>query len=249
MRLKDKVAIITGAAGNIGLATAKLFAREGARLVLVDAQRAALDAACRGFDPAATLPIAADVTSAEDTIRIADATIGRFGGIDILYANAGIEGLVQPTSDYPDEVYDKVMEVNVKGVFLGVKHIASRMREGGSLVITSSIMGLMGAPRNIAYTASKHAVVGLMRSAAADLAARRIRVNTVHPGMVDSEMLRRLIERHPDPKQRHADLIARIKLGRFVTPEEIAQTVLFLASDESRMTTGQTFLVDGGYLE
>ncbi|MCJ0765113.1 SDR family NAD(P)-dependent oxidoreductase [Variovorax terrae] len=249
MRLKDKVAIITGAAGNIGLATARLFAREGARLVLIDAQRAALDAACKEFDSVTMLPITADVTSAEDTIRVADATIARFGGIDILFANAGIEGLVQPTGDYPEEVYDKVMDVNVKGVFLGVKHIAPRMREGGSLVMTSSIMGLMGAPRNIAYTASKHAVVGLMRSAAADLAARRIRVNTVHPGMVESDMLRRLIERHPDPKQRHADLIARIKLGRFVAPEEIAHTVLFLSSDESCMTTGQTFLVDGGYLE
>lgn len=249
MRLKDKVAIITGAAGNIGVATARLFAQQGARLVLVDAKRETLESACTEFDPATTLLVAADVTCPEDTERTVYDAIARFGGVDIFFANAGVEGVVQPTNEYPEDVYDKVMDVNVRGVFLGIKFIAPHLRDGGSVIITSSIMGLAGAPRNIAYTASKHAVVGLMRSAAGDLAARRIRVNTVHPGMVDSDMLRRLIDRHPDPEQRHADLIARIKLGRFVTPTEIGQTVLFLASDESCMTTGQTFLIDGGYLE
>jgi len=248
MRLKNKVAVITGAAGNIGSATARLFAQEGARLVLVDARREPLERLAESMDHDALL-LAADVTSAADIQRVVDEAETHFGDIDILFANAGIEGVVLPPADQPEDVYEKVMAVNVKGVFLGLKIIVPRMREGGSVVITSSIMGLMGAPRNMPYTASKHAVVGLMRSAAAAEAARGIRVNTVHPGMVDSEMLRRLIERHPDPGAQEKSLLARIKLGRFVQPQEIGQAVLFLASDESRMITSQTLLVDGGYLD
>lgn len=248
MRLKNKVAVITGAAGNIGASTARLFSEQGASLVLVDARPEPLEALAATLDSEA-LVVPADVTSAADNQRIADDAVRHFGGMDILFANAGIEGAVAPPADQAEDVYERVMDVNVRGVFLGLKIIVPRMRAGASVVITSSIMGLMGAPRNMPYTASKHAVVGLMRSAAAAEASRGIRVNTVHPGMVESEMLRRLIARHPDPAAQEKALLARIKLGRFVHPEEIAQAVMFLASDESRMITSQTLLVDGGYLD
>jgi NAD(P)-dependent dehydrogenase (short-subunit alcohol dehydrogenase family) len=142
------------------------------------------------------------------------------------------------------------MEVNVKGVFFGVKHGLPKMREWGSMIITSSIMGLKGGVRSIGYSASKHAVIGIMRAAAKDVGPRHIRVNTIHPGFVKSEMLGRIQKRNAElglPAE-DAFYMAQVPFGIYVTPHEIAQTVLFLASDDSRQVTGQTIAIDGGYM-
>jgi NAD(P)-dependent dehydrogenase (short-subunit alcohol dehydrogenase family) len=250
VRLKDKVAVITGAAGNIGAATARLFHAQGARVALVDfdAPRLKEIAAKLGGDRVAA--IVADVTKASDVRRYAEEAAERFGPIDVFFNNAGIEGPLAPITEFPEDGFAKVMAVNVTGVFLGTKYVAPKMREGGSIIITSSVAGLKGSPNFVGYTTSKHAVIGIMRSAAIDLAPRRIRVNTLHPGMVESEMMRR-IEGHVSEDTKsdaRPQFMSRILLGRYVLLDEVADVVLFLASDESRMTTGNQFVIDGGFM-
>lgn len=249
MRLKEKVAVITGAAGAIGAATARRFYDEGARLVLADANTEALDAVASSFKGGNCLAVAADVATEEGNERVASRAVSTFGQIDIFFANAGIEGVSSPMLEYPLDDYERVMNVNVKSVFIGLQRVLPRMADGGSVVLNSSIAGLTGAARNIAYGASKHAVVGLMRCAAKESASRRIRVNSVHPGFVDSPMLRRLMNQQPDPAAVEAKFLSQIKLGCFVLPIDIAEAVLFLASSESRMVNGQTIVVDGGMLD
>ena len=250
MRLQGKSAIITGAAGNIGLATARLFLKEGASVLLVDRDEAGLKTAMKEFGGNQAEALIADVTKAKDTERYAQRAVEKFGGVDIFFNNAGIEGPVTKIQDYPDDGFDQVMQVNAKGVFLGVKHVLPRMREWGSMIITSSIMGLRGGVRTIGYVASKHAVVGIMRAAAKDAGPRHIRVNSIHPGFVKSEMLGRIQKRNTElglPSD-ESFYLAQVPFGTYVTPHEIAQTVLFLASDDSRQVTGQTLAIDGGYM-
>jgi NAD(P)-dependent dehydrogenase (short-subunit alcohol dehydrogenase family) len=249
MRLKNKTAIVTGAAGNIGLAVAIAFQREGASLVLVDHEKAALDRAQLSLLPDRVVGIVSNVTDANDTTLMVRTAEETFGGVDIFFGNAGIEGISSSVTEYPPDIFDRVMAVNVKGIFLGLTKVLPRMRDGGSVVLTSSIMGLKGTPLNIAYTASKHAVVGLMRSAAIEAGKRGIRVNSIHPGYVDSAMLRRLMDQHEDPRATEKRFISQAKLGRLVLPEEVASAVLFLASDESRAITNQQIVVDAGVLD
>jgi NAD(P)-dependent dehydrogenase (short-subunit alcohol dehydrogenase family) len=250
MRLAGKVAIVTGAVGNIGLATTRLFLQEGASVLLVDREEARLREVVKEFDPRNAEIFGADVTKEGDVEAYVRHAVEQFGGVDIFFNNAGIEGPITPIADYPEDGFDAVMDVNAKGVFLGVKHGLPKMREWGSMIITSSIMGLRGGVRSIGYTASKHAVIGIMRAAAKDAGPRHIRVNTIHPGFVKSEMLGRI-------QQRNAELglpaneefyMRQVPFGIYVTPHEIAQTVLFLASDDSRQVTGQTIAIDGGYM-
>ncbi|MFI5013955.1 MAG: SDR family NAD(P)-dependent oxidoreductase [Hyphomicrobiales bacterium] len=251
MRLSGKVAIVTGAAGNIGAAVTRLFVKEGAKLALVDRNGKAVDELAREFGPERVFAIKADVIRSDEVERYAVEALRRFGRIDAFFNNAGIEGPIEHLDAYPEEGFEMVMAVNTTGVYLGMKYVLPRMQDGGSVIITSSVMGLRGSARAVGYAASKHAVVGIMRSAAKDVAKRRIRVNTVHPGMVDSDMLRRIeaqmAARHGfnDPTQHYT---ATIPFGCYVTPHQIAQTVLFLASDESEQITGQTIAIDGGYL-
>lgn len=244
--LAGKVALITGASGNIGMATAARFLASGARVVLVDRNLDACAALMPEKDRA--IAIAADVTSASDYGLLVSTSLAKFGRLDVVFANAGVEGVVRHVEEYPEDTYDQVMAVNTKGVFLALKHLVPAMSDGGSFVITSSIMGLKGAPINSAYTASKHAVVGLMRAAAIDFAPRGIRVNCVHPGLVNSAMLNRLFAGHEHPEEKRTAALASVKLGRFIEPADIAGAVLFLASDDSKMLTGQSLVVDGGQL-
>lgn len=246
-QLAGKVSIVTGGAGSIGLATAKLFLGEGAKVMLVDldAARLASAAAALGGDIAWT---EADVTSAESVSRFVEATVARWGKIDILFSNAGNFGVVAPIADYPEEVFDQVYSVHVKGAFLACKHAVPRMKDGGSIVITSSVAGTRGDPGVYAYITAKHAQLGLMRCLAKELAPRRIRVNTVHPGPIDNGFQRaveadlsRIIGR--DGAEFFNGLIP---LGRHGSPEEVAQAVLYLASDQSSFTTGAMLTVDGG---
>ena len=168
--------------------------------------------------------------------------------IDIFFNNAGIEGVVMPITEYPEDVFDKVIAINVKGVWLGNKYVLPHMNDGGSIIMSSSVAGVVGSPKVSAYITSKHAVVGIMRATAVEAAHRKIRVNTVHPSPVDNRMMRSLedgfAEGHgADVKK---TLEGTIPLGRYAEPIEIAQLVLFLASDDSQFITGTTQIIDGG---
>ena len=182
-RLTGKVAVITGGAGGIGRATAQLFTGEGARVLLVDRNEAALQSAVQAVGSAAASYIVADITQPEQVQHYVQTALERYQGLDIFLANAGIEGVVQPLPDYPIDVFDQVIAVNVRGVWLGLKYVipAMRARGGGSIIITSLTAGIHGSVGLSAYTASKHAVIGIMRSAALECAPWGIRVNTVNP--------------------------------------------------------------------
>ena len=251
MRLDGRVAIITGGAGGIGLAAARLFLQEGAAGVhLVDLSEEALTEAASQLDGERVGISAADVSKDRDVVRYMAEARERFGRVDILFLNAGVEGVVKPMEDYPEETYDLVMGVNVKGVWLGMKHGFPALEEagGGSVIITSSVAGLQGTPNVSAYTTSKHATIGLMRSGALEGAPRGIRVNSIHPSPVDNRMMRSLEEGFAPGAAGDAKkgFEAMIPLGRYATNEEIAAAALFLASDESRFITGAAIPVDGG---
>lgn len=249
-RLKDKVAIITGGAGGIGLATAQLFLAEGAKVVIVDISKEVLEKVSHELDHGNLSYCVADVSKVEATEKFVETTLEVHGKIDIFFANAGIEGTSKPISEYPDEIFDKVIAVNLKGVWLGCKHVIPKMKQGGSVIITSSVAGLKGFSGLGAYVASKHAVVGIMRVAAQENAVQGIRVNTIHPGPVNNNMMRR-IEKDMSPE--NPDDVMKgfekaVPLGRYAETSEIAAMALFLASDESRYITGTTHVVDGGML-
>jgi NAD(P)-dependent dehydrogenase (short-subunit alcohol dehydrogenase family) len=245
-KLTGKCAVITGGAGGIGAAAARLFIAEGAKVLLVDLDEATLK---RTAQDTGALWCAADVTDAAATRRYVADAAQRLGGIDIALLNAGIEGVVKPIVETPPEVFDKVMAVNVRGVFLGLAAVIPEMkrRGGGSIVITSSIAGVRGGPGVAPYIASKHAVIGLMRTAALEGAPDKIRVNTVNPAPIETRMIESLEkQRYPDDPQKARDgWLARIPARRYGTPEEVAKLMLFLASDDSSYCSGGTYMIDG----
>lgn len=249
-RLKDKIVVITGGAGGIGAATAKLFLAEGAKVVIVDLAKEALERTSNELNHENLSYCIADVSKAEDNEKVVAHTLKVYGKIDIFFANAGVEGTSKPIAEYPDEMFDKVIAVNLKGVWLGCKHVIPKMKSGGSVLITSSVAGLKGFAGLGAYVATKHAVVGIMRVAALENADRKIRVNTIHPGPVNNDMMRR-IEKDisPDsPQEVLKGFEASVPFGRYVESSEIAEMALFLASDDSKYITGCTHVVDGGML-
>ncbi|MBW2400730.1 MAG: SDR family oxidoreductase [Deltaproteobacteria bacterium] len=251
-RFVGKTVIVTGAAGGIGRATVELFAREGARIVLVDLKQSPLDEALdlATSTGAEAIAIGADVTIPGDVQRYVDEATTRFGGIDVLFNNAGIEGRVAPIDQYPTDVFEQVMAVNVTGVFLGIKHVvpALRARGGGAIVNTSSVAGMVGNALIPAYVASKHAVIGLTRAAAQTYGADSIRVNAICPSPIETRMMRS-IEAGVSADQPEAIkhlMEANIPLGRYGTPEEVAALVAFLCSDDARFISGGIYPVDGG---
>ena len=195
-RLAEKVALITGGAGGIGQAAARLFTDEGAHVVLVDREEAALENVVSSIGEDKASFVVADVTKSDETQNYVEAAIERWGGIDIYLANAGIEGMVSSIPDYPHDMFDQVMAVNVRGGWLGLKYVIPVMRErgGGNIVITSSTAGIGGTAGMSAYTTSKHAVIGMMRTAALECAPMGIRVNTVNPAPIETRMMRSLEE-------------------------------------------------------
>ena len=255
-RLDGKTALITGAAGGIGQAAAKLFAEEGARVVLVDLDEGALQDLVRFIGEERSSSVVADVTQPDQARNYVQAAVERWGGVDILLANAGIEGVIAPIPDYPIDTFDQVMAVNVRGVWLGIKYVVPVMQQrgGGSIVITSSTAGVSGTADMSAYTVSKHAVIGLMRTAAMEGAPFGIRVNTVNPAPIETRMMRSIEELRVAAlddseitvEQMKRSAAARIPLQRYGNPEEVARLMLFLASEESSFCTGGVYMVDGG---
>jgi NAD(P)-dependent dehydrogenase (short-subunit alcohol dehydrogenase family) len=247
-RIPDKVCIITGGAGSLGLASARLLQSEGARVVLVDLFEDRLADAAATLDASRTLTVAADVGNAADVQRYVAATVERFGSIDVLFSNAGNDGPVLPLTEYPEEEFDNVLRVHVRGSFLACKYTLPAMRNGGSVIITSSIVGVRGAVNNCAYSTAKHALVGLARCLAKEVASRKIRVNTINPGPVNNPFMKAAEDRWSarTGQDRTAFMNSLIPLGRHAEPDEIARAVLYLASDESSFTTGSMLMVDGG---
>jgi len=247
--LDDKVCVITGGAGSLGLASAKLFVAEGAKLMLVDLREAALERAKAELKSENVETTAADVSQADATKNYIGRTVAKFGKIDVLFSNAGNQGPIVPTVDYSEDVFDAVMAVHVRGSFLCCKYGIPQMNDGGSIIITSSVVGAMGAPGAVAYVTAKHAVVGMMRTLAKETARRSIRVNTLHPGPIDNEFQARIdagIGKMAGGVDGRKLLDAAIPLGRHARPDEIARSALYLASDMSSFVTGSMLTADGG---
>jgi NAD(P)-dependent dehydrogenase (short-subunit alcohol dehydrogenase family) len=248
--LDGKICIVTGAAGSLGLASAADFLREGARVMLVDRDQVALDNAVGTLKAPADRIAAcvADVADSAATQQYINATVQRFGRFDVLFSNAGVSGVIRPVTEYPEDVFDQVMAVNVRASFLACKYGLPQMNDGGSIIVTSSVVGVTSDPGICAYATSKHAVIGLVRTVAKEAAARRIRVNVIAPGPIDNDFQKTVEDGLTQAIGRDATklLDSIIPLGRHGRAAEIGRAVLFLASDQSSFTTGSVLMADGG---
>ena len=251
MRLEGKVAVITGGSGGIGKVVAQRFLQEGAKVVVVDLMQDALDEVVNELKiNGDIIAVQADVTKEEDVKRYVDKAVEAFGTIDVFFNNAGIEGKVQPIVEVSLEDFEKVQHVNVRGVFLGLKHVLPVMTAngGGSIINTSSVAGLGGTPGVAPYVTSKHAVIGLTKVAALEAASSNIRVNSIHPSPVNTRMMRSLEAGFaPGNAEAAKEQFAQgIPLGRYGEASDISNLVLFLASDESAFISGAQYRIDGG---
>jgi len=246
---EGKVALITGAAAGIGRATATRLAAEGARLVLVDRDTEQLADVAKQVGAEAQLE--ADVSDEAAVVDYVAQTVARCGGIDLFVNNAGIEGRVAPIVELTAEDFDKVMAVNARGVFLGLREVLramTRAGKGGAIVNTASMAGIRGGPSFSPYIASKHSVVGLTRTAALEVGPLGIRVNAVAPGHIDTRMARDLDKVHSpeDPELVKRQREARVPLGRYGSAEEVANVITFLLGPDASYVTGNVVLIDGG---
>lgn len=252
-RLEGKIALITGATGGIGEATAKRFLEEGASVMLVGRSAQKLKETygrLSHFENVAYFT--ADATDEKATEASFETTVKAFGGIDILLANAGTEGKFAPIEKVTLDGFESVLRTNVIGVWLSMKYAVAPMKKrgGGSIIALSSIAGMIGSPTMAPYIASKHAVFGLVKTAALELAASNIRVNAIGPGPIDNRMMRSLESQFnpDDPTAGHDFVLSLVPMGRFGTNEEVAHLALFLASDESSYCTGSIHMIDGGFI-
>ncbi|MGV9870853.1 SDR family NAD(P)-dependent oxidoreductase [Rhodococcus koreensis] len=246
--LQDKVVLITGGESGIGRASARLFVSEGAYVHLVGLDKHELAEAVNEFGSDRAFASVTDVSDETAVIEAVREGIERFGHYNVLFSNAGISGAAAKITEYPSDVFERVLKIHVLGAFYVLKHAAPYLEDGGSVIITSSGAGLIGAPDLSAYVTAKHAQVGLMRSAAKEFAARKIRVNTLHPGPTSTPFQDDIEMRSTGMDQKNAAQAFddTIPLGRHSTPEEIAHAALYLASDVSAMVTASTFKIDGG---
>jgi len=246
-RLDGKAAIITGGEGSIGMATARAFVAEGASVFLAGIAEPELKAGTAELGDNAAWAVT-DVTDSAQVKAAVDAALDRFGRLDVVVANAGIAGATAPIAEYPEDAFDQTLAVHARGAFLLCKHAVPHLKAGASVIITSSVVGLIAAPNIAGYSTAKHAQVGLMRTLARELAPRGIRVNTIHPGPVDNEFQHRIEVTATGADQDEANAIFNhmIPLARHAAPAEIARAMLYLASDDSSFMTGATLAVDGG---
>lgn len=251
--LEGKVAIVTGAAGGIGRASARELALSGARVLLVDVREDAVEQVAdelraEGLDVAHH---AADVSSDEGVAGYVAAAVERFGTVDLFHNNAGFAGPLAPVQEYDPATFDHLMNVNVRGVFLGMRHVVPILLDkgAGAIVNTASICSWNGFANQAAYTASKHAVVGLTKSVAMEVATTGVRVNAVCPGVIETEFVKqieRVFAEPDDPTEGHGMFMSSIPAGRYGEPAEIASVVRFLLSDEARYVQGASWTADGG---
>jgi len=253
--LAGKVALVTGAAGGIGSVTSRSLASAGAKLALVDRdasplEELATELVANGTPEADVHVLVADVTRSDEIGNAVNDVMSTFGGLHVVFNNAGIEGAVDRLEDYDEETFDQVLNVNVKGVWLAMKFAIPALRDsgGGSIVNTASGLGLVGLPGLGAYVASKHAVVGLTRTAALELAGENVRVNAICPGPIGTRMMDSLeqLAGLDGPNAARELYESVVPMRRYGTPEEVAQLVCYLASDASSYVTGAAFPIDGG---
>ncbi|NLJ73216.1 MAG: glucose 1-dehydrogenase [Syntrophomonadaceae bacterium] len=249
----NKVVLITGGAGGFGVDAARSFASKGAKIALVDLSQEALDNVAKELSLPADdlLLVAADVAKEDNIVSYVNKTKEKFGRIDIFFNNAGIEGVVSKLADYPSDVFNKVIDINVKGAYLGMKYVLQVMREqnSGNIINVSSVAGLAGMPDLSAYVTSKFAIIGMTRSAAVENAPLGIRVNAICPAMVNTRMMRSVEEgmAGENAAQAKAAFEQTIPLGRYGEVEEISSLVMFLASEEAAFITGVFLPIDGGF--
>lgn len=247
-RFVGKVVLVTGSSSGIGAACVRRFLSEGARVACLDLP----GTAAASPDPD-SMHLGCDVSDESAVIRALSATVDRFGRIDAAVLSAGTEGKVAPLETTRVEDFDRVQAVNVRGMFLGMKHLIPAMRRagGGAIIALASTAGLRGSRAGLGpYTASKHAVIGLVKTAALEAAKDGIRVNAVCPAPVDTPMMRAIEAGNDasDPASMRARIEASVPLGRYAEPEEIAGLIAYLASDEARYLTGASYLADGGVM-
>ncbi len=246
-RLKDKVVLVTGGSSGIGRATAIACAREGARVVIADVSEAGAGetlAALRNFGADGRF-VKTDVTKADQVERLIKETVGVYGRLDCAHNNAGITGPAFLTGQYPVEEWDTTIRVNLTGIFLCMRYELEQMtaQGKGAIVNTSSGAGLRGLSYQCAYSASKHAIIGLSRTAAVEYAKKGIRVNVICPGFIDTGLTRQVLAKKAHLEEKYKSLIPA---GRFGNEDEVSESVIWLFSDASSFVTGHTLIIDGG---
>lgn len=244
--LKDKIAIVTGAASGIGKAAAFLLAKEGAKVVLSDVQEDAGSQAMMEIKNAGgyAIFVRADSSSAEDNRILVEKAVQEYGRLDIAVNNAGIGGPIAPTGEYPIEGWEKVISINLSGVFYGMRYqIPAMLETGGSIINVASILGAAGTKGSPAYVAAKHGVLGLTKTAALEYASKNIRINSIGPGYIKTPLIMEAL----DDATREM-LVGLHPIGRLGESEEVAELIAWLASDKSSFVTGSYYPIDGGYL-
>jgi NAD(P)-dependent dehydrogenase (short-subunit alcohol dehydrogenase family) len=246
MRFSNKNVIVTGATGDLGTAITKRLIANGANVLAVDSNEAGLSRlATEVSGPGVIKTFAADVSDSEQVLGYATRACELWGKVDGFVNNAGIQTPVRPIVEFPEEDFDRVMAVNIRGVFLGMKYVLPRMRDRGSVVNMSSALGLVGGAGIVAYVASKHAIIGMTKTAALEQGDRGIRVNACAPGPIAGRMTFKLADEvFAGTSKTFAETVP---LGRHGTPEDVAGLVSFLLSDDSSYATGTTHSVDGGF--
>ncbi|MBA2316808.1 MAG: glucose 1-dehydrogenase [Euzebyales bacterium] len=251
MRLHGKVAIVTGAGGGIGSATARRFAEEGSMVACVDVDATTAAAAADAVEAAGgqAIAVAADVSTRDGNHQMVEETVARFGGLDVLHANAAVQ-VMGRIEDTTEDDWDTLETTNLRGVYLGVQQALPRLRErgGGSIIVTASLLGIVGDPEMPAYGAMKGGLRALCRALAAAHGPENIRCNTICPGDVETPMNAQFFDHQADPAAARAEVASRYPLRRFASPEDVANVAVFLASDEASYLNGIDIVVDGGLL-